>query len=506
MILNITNLPLKDLEVEVLGLPIFSGISPIKGEIVKLDKALGGEISRVYNCGDITGNYKEFTIIYTQGSVACKRLLFVGLGEKEKFNSDRLRSVVAIMARNCRRLKKTTFAIYAPEYLGLTPHEFACIVVEGIELGLYKFTRYIQKDWKGKFKLSSFYLWGKEGDQQDLKEGLKEGQILAKATNWSRDLVNEPPNILTPTTFAIKVKEKLSSLPIKVEVFNEKEIKKLGMYAFLAVAKGSGEPPCFVKLTYQLDPDLPLIALIGKGVTFDSGGLDLKNHEQQQQMKGDMAGGASVAGAIMALAEMKVKANVVGLIPLCENLPGNIAYKIGDIITTKSGKTVEVMSTDSEGRLLLADAITFAKELKASVIIDIATLTGGIITALGHQTSGIMGNSSWLIKQIIEAGLEEGEYFWELPLFDSYLLQLKSNVADIRGDGGRPASPITAGMFLKEFVDSTTWAHLDIAGTALVDEAIMLYLKNPYFPKEGGTGVGVRTLYRTVKKINVSLP
>jgi leucyl aminopeptidase len=272
-------------------------------------------------------------------------------------------------------------------------------------------------------------------------------------------------------------------------------MKEQGMGAILAVAQGSDEPPRIVIMKYMKNPGGPVIGLVGKGLTYDSGGLCIKNEEQMFRMYSDCAGACSVLGAMAAISRLGIKANVIGVMALAENMPSGKAFKPGDIIKSFSGKTIEILNTDAEGRLVLADALTLAIKSGANMLIDIATLTGGCVTALGYLASGILGNNQDLIDKLKAAGAKAAENMWQLPLFEDYFAQIHSDVADMENSGGRAASPSTAAKFLEQYVQDTPWAHIDIAGTAMIERERTPYLKKPYLPKEGATGVGVRTMY-----------
>jgi len=313
----------------------------------------------------------------------------------------------------------------------------------------------------------------------------------------ARDLVNEPANFLTPTMFAKLAEEIAVECGINIKILNKEELVAEKMSALLAVNQGAVEPPCLVVMEYNGgEPNDKVLGLVGKGITFDSGGYSLKPSGHMFRMHCDMAGAAAVLGTMKSVAENKLKANVVAVMPLTENLTGPRSYKVGDVINTREGKTVEVLNTDAEGRLILADALSYIRSYKKiDYLVDIATLTGAIVRALGHFASGVMTNSQDLYKMLETASHKSGEKIWQLPLFEEYKNQLLSDIADLENTGGIPAGSITAATFLKEFVGDTPWAHIDIAGTAWMDESIMTYKKNPFLPKEGGTGVGTRTLY-----------
>jgi leucyl aminopeptidase len=369
---------------------------------------------------------------------------------------------------------------------GLKIEEAAQALIEGSILGSYKFQGYAHKKEK-EFNIEKFTLI--EADKNKIKglqKGLRIGETLAWAQNRVRDLVNAPANFTAPhhlAKYAKKVAQKTKKL--KCAVYDP---RKLGMHALWSIAKGSEEPPRLVVMKYRGSPKEKLTALIGKGVTFDSGGISLKPSRKLWEMKIDMAGAAVVIEAMRAAAELKIKKNLLAVIPLTENMPSGKALKPGDVVSSLSGKSIEVISTDAEGRMILADAITYAQNLKADRILDVATLTGGCITALGDVASGLMGNNEEMIEEVKLAALKSGEKLWRLPLYDEYEDYLKSKLADLKNaTEGRGASPSTGGTFLKEFVEEVGWVHIDVAGTAYLSKS------RDYFT-EGATGIPLRTI------------
>lgn len=489
-----------DVESDAVVMVLFSDQKP-SGELSKLDDQLGGKITQMIECGEISGKFREFTMIHTE-KIASSRVLLMGLGKKNEFDLDKIRSMSGRAARILRRINCKHVAYSSFTGLGLDPEESARCIVEGIILGLYHFKKYIttrpQKEPIEKITI----LAKNEGEISGIEKGIKKGKILAEANNLARDLVNEPANVMTPTYFADKALAISSELGMEIEILDASEMKERGMGAFMAVAIGSEEPPKMVTLKYVGKEGAPTLGLVGKGITFDSGGLCLKPSDSMLRMYGDCSGACAVLGAIYAIAKMGLPINVIAVMPMTENMPSGKAFKTGDIVKSYSGKTIEIVNTDAEGRLILADALTLAKEKGADYIVDIATLTGGCVVALGVIASGIMGNNEKLIEMVKKAGNIAGENMWQLPLYEDYFAQIHSDVADMENSGGREASPCTAGMFLKQFVsDDTPWVHIDIAGTAMIERERTPYLKKPYLPKEGGTGVGVRTLYHLAEML-----
>lgn len=501
MKLTTTSEPLEDIKAEMLLVTIFEGEKELKGRLAWLDRILGGQITKLLQTNEIQGKFKEFALLHVS-AIGADRILIMGLGKREDFNLDRIRSILAITARNCRRIKAKSLAVDSYTPAGISARESARAIVEGIVLGLYKFTKFMGEKGKDKYKSTIEDLILADQHEENLKDldaGFHEGFLLGENTNFVRDLINEPAQSMTPLRFAEIAGQAATDTGVDIEIFDQHEMEKRGMGALLAVARGSENPPSFVVMRYKGNPEGKWVGLVGKGVTFDSGGLNIKTGDSMNRMHCDMAGAAAVLGTIRAAAQMKLPVNCIAVMPMAENAVDAKSYRAGDILTSLEGKTIEVLNTDAEGRLLLADALSYTYKEGVEYLVDIATLTGGIVVALGHHVSGVMGNDQDLINALSEAGAKTGERLWQLPLYKEYLMQLRSDVADIENAGGRPAHSITAAIFLQEFVGKTKWAHIDIAGTATTDEAITLYLRNPYVPKEGATGVGVRLLYQFLR-------
>ncbi|UCC67499.1 MAG: leucyl aminopeptidase, partial [Armatimonadota bacterium] len=333
-----------------------------------------------------------------------------------------------------------------------------------------------------------------EDDAEAVSEAARAGRVAGEATNYARRLVNLPPNEVTPSRLAEEAAAAGESTGLEVEVLGPDQLERLGMGAFLAVARGSEEPARLMVLRHRGKEGGPRIAFIGKGLTFDSGGLSIKPAEKMETMKQDMAGAAAVLGALRAVGQLKLGVDVLGVIPAAENLPSGRAYRPGDIVKALNGKTIEIVSTDAEGRLLLADGLAYARQLGATHLIDVATLTGACIIALGHVAAGVMGNDSPFLEAVLDAGDRAGERMWRLPLFPEYRAQLDSKTADLKNVGGRPAGTITGAWFLREFVGDTAWAHMDIAGTAWSE-------KDEPHQVEGATGAGTRTLIALAERM-----
>jgi leucyl aminopeptidase len=464
--------------------------------MVPIDEALHGAVSKLIEVGEISGKLGTWTIIHTEGRIPAHRVIVTGLGSRERFDGDVLRRASAVAMKRAREVHGVTVAsvLYASDMVKVEPLRAVQMVVEGALLGLYRFQKYKSGDDSPPDPSELSLVGVPEQELKSMRRAAERGEVLSEAQNMARDLVNEPANHMTPTLLAERAVAVSQEVGLEIDILSRTEMERLGMGALLGVSQGSDEPPKMIVLKTPTDPDLPLMALVGKGVTFDSGGLSLKPPQSMETMKIDMAGGAAVIGAMGAIARLRPRANVMVIVPAAENLPSGHALRPGDILRAMNGKTIEIISTDAEGRLLLADALAYARSKRAGWIIDIATLTGGCVVALGHLTSAVMGNDQQMIDLLIDLSQDTGERMWQLPLFDEYREQLKSDVADIKNSGGRFASTITAGTFLKEFVGDARWVHIDIAGKAMIDKEKEYLLKGP-------SGVGARTLVELVFRL-----
>lgn len=421
------------------------------------------------------GKFGETYLIHTLGQLPQDKVLVVGFGKKEEFNADKMREAVAKAVKKLQQIKakKACFDFDVNADYGKSAAIGALIADYGFDK--YKSEK---KDRVDEITFAKF-------SENDVKEGI----IFGEAMKFTRDLANEPAQNATPTRLA-EVAKNIDG--IETKIFEKEECERMGMGAFLAVGQGSAQPPKFIHMKYTGKNPKKRIAIIGKGICFDSGGLDIKPASSMLTMKDDMSGAACVLGVMSALSKLQPDIEVHGLIAACENMPSGTSYKPGDILTAKNGKTIEVDNTDAEGRLTLADALCYASELNVDEVIDIATLTGAVVVALGTFVTGIMGNDDDLIKRIIKTAEESGEKYWQLPMYKEYFNSLKSDIADMKNTGSRMGGASAAGVFLQEFVDGPKWAHIDIAGTA--------YLEKPQ--KEfiaGATGAGVRTLLNYIK-------
>lgn len=422
-------------------------------------------------------------------------IILLGLGKKADIDPEKIRIFIAKAFKKAKELKVKSLSIKNIEAEGICSKRIVKSIYEGVMLSDYKFDKY--KSDKKESSLKEVNLIGiKEEKLAKAKEALEEAKVLADTTILARELVNEPANVLYPKELAKRAKKAGEEFGFEVEIFDEDKIEDLGMKAFLEVAKGSDRAPRFIVMRYFGDPENKedILGLVGKGLTYDSGGYSIKPTDGMVTMKSDMGGAAAVIGAISAIAKMKLKANVVAVVAACENMISGKAYKPGDIISSMGGKTIEVLNTDAEGRLTLVDAVHYVidKE-KASKVIDVATLTGAVLIALGTTVTGVVTNNKDFYSELEKASELSGEKVWQLPAFDEYKKLIKSDIADLKNIGGRTAGTITAGLFIGEFVQNKPWMHLDIAGTAWSDS------DKDYISK-GGTGAGVRTLYYLVKK------
>lgn len=445
---------------------------------------------------DFKGELNETALLYPQGMLAAKRILLVGLGNADKYSLEQLRQAMGTASKTLMRLGLKKFALALETFISknMNYDQAAQATTEGVILATYQYTQFKEiKPEERKSVEEVTLLFESEEIEGSLPLGIRWGEIVAKAANFSRDLQNHPGNWVTPTKLAEIAQEMAKKLGLKCEILDKSEMDKLGMGALLGVAQGSQEPPKFITLEHNSDKtDLDTIVLVGKGITFDSGGISIKPSDKMEDMKFDMSGGAAVMGAVKAVAELNLPLHVVGLIPATENLPSGTSMKPGDIVQASSGITIEIINTDAEGRLILADALDYAKQYKPKAVVDLATLTGACVVALGHYATGLFSKDAELIARLKRAGENSGERLWELPLWDDYSEDIKSDYADVKNSAGRWGGAITAAAFLAKFAEGYPWAHLDIAGTAWSDK------EKAYIPK-GGTGVGVRLLVQFLR-------
>jgi leucyl aminopeptidase len=473
----------------------FEDDKQLEGDAAAVDAALNGAISQLVKQGDIKGKLNEITLLHSPGKLPTGRVVVTGLGKKTELTPDRVRGATGETCRYLRQkgVDRIASGLQGAGVNGIKIEDAIQAITEGAILGLYAFRRHITKKENSYTEVKEFAIVGRE--EAVISGAADRAKIIADAVNWARDMVNEPANFMTPADMAEAARKIAGDYGLKLEVLEKPQMAELGMGALLGVAQGSQQPPRFIILSYRGRPsDEVDMALVGKGITFDSGGIDIKPYEGMHEMKGDMSGGAAVMAALMAVARLKPAINVTALVPATENMPSGTAQKPGDIVTAMNGKTIEILNTDAEGRLILADALSYAKKIDAKAIIDVATLTGACHIALGDLCSGAFPNNQELADKLIASGRETGELLWQLPMYDEYKEQLKSDIADIKNIGGRFGGAITAAKFLGEFVDNTPWVHLDIAGTYYTD-------KEKGYLTKGGTGVPVRTLVNLVLKM-----
>ena len=451
--------------------------------------------------GDFSGKRGESALLYPKDEISASRLLLVGLGDRASFTAERLRRTAATVAKRARSLRVRKAALVLPEVRDLGIEASAMSAAEGATLGLYRFDRYKSKkrgDASGANRSddrkpeSLDLLVERPDDEAAASRGARTGEKLAAAAVLARDLANEPSNTATPEYLAEAARTIAERHGMEVTVLDRGGIEVEGLVGLATVGRSASNEPRFIVLEHRRGGDEDPVVLVGKAVTFDSGGISIKPTAGMEDMKFDMSGGAAVLGAMEAVGALDLPLNVVALVPATENLPGGDAFKPGDVLTMSSGKTVEIVTTDAEGRLILADALTYAGRFEPAAVVDCATLTGACYVALGDHASGLMGNDEGLIEEVRSAGERTGERAWPLPLFDGYTEQIKGDTADVKNSGGRYGGALTAGAFLKEFVEYP-WAHLDVAGTAYGKKA-------GAYTTKGATGTPARLLVEFLRR------
>jgi leucyl aminopeptidase len=448
------------------------------------DKTVQQATAEFISCGDVTGKIFETTWLHKPAGLKAKRLLLIGGGKAKAFGATELRRIAGAAVRALKPRNLRSLALALPESI---PAEDAIkAVVEGALVGNFDPDTY-KSDRKDQSVESLTVV--ASGDQAALQRAMDEARVLGESQNFTRELVNEPSNRMTPTMLANRAQEMSKEVGLKCEVYGADKIKELKMGAFWGVAQGSDEPPALIVMRYEPTgaPEKPVLGLVGKGITFDTGGISIKPADGMEKMKYDMAGGATMIGAMRAIALLKPKVKVIGIVCATENMPSGKAQKPGDIQTAMSGKTIEIINTDAEGRLVLADGLSYARQLGCTHLIDAATLTGAVVVALGYANAGVFANDEELYDRLKNALDKAGEKMWRLPLDDEYKEQIKSSIADIMNTGGRWGGAITAAKFLQEFAEDTPWIHLDIAGTAWLED------QKPWIAK-GPSGIAVRSL------------
>lgn len=483
------------LETPLLVVPVFSDDSALSGWAAEADAALGGAISQARDAGDLAGKKNDAALFYGSG-IGSQRVLVLGVGPKDAFDAEAVRRFAgrAVRRAESHSIGELTIRL---EGMGLEAEVAAKAATEAATMAAWRFTEMKTRPGNADADDLDFRVSGLgvsvDGDEETVGEAIRVGETVARGVNFARTLQSRPGNVATPTHLADEAERMAAETGLAVTIMGPEELLAENMHAILAVSRGSIEEPRLIVLEHSggTEGDAPLV-LVGKGLTFDAGGISIKPAKGMEEMIFDMSGGAAVIGAMQAIAELSVPLNVVGIIPSSENLPSGTAMKPGDIIDSREGKTIEVVNTDAEGRLILADALSYAQTFGPSAIVDCATLTGAVVIALGHHAAGVLGNDDALVEELRAAGERSGERCWPLPLWEDYMRQLDSDVADIVNVGGRSAGTITAACFLSAFVGDCTWAHLDIAGTAYGEG------KRSY-ERKGGVGLPARLLVEWVR-------
>ena len=474
--------PLKH-ETPMLTVGVLEGTETLTGWLAILDTALGGAIRRALSSGDFRGKSSDELVLYGSGNTGFRRLLLLGLGQSDRLDWESVRRTAGRAIRVAERMRLESLSISLDAFSDIDATSTAQAAAEGAALAGWKFRELKTDSSTDPPEVTAVDIVGVD-DITGVSRAVETGAKIAVATNFARTLQSRPGNVATPAHLAEEAERMAAQVGLDITVFNERRLRDEGMHAILAVSRGSEEEARLIVLKHNggADGEAPLV-LVGKGLTFDAGGISLKPPKGMEDMKFDMSGGAAVMGAMQAIAELGVPANVVGIVPSSENLPSGSALKPGDVIDTLAGKTVEVINTDAEGRLILADALHYGARLEPAAMVDCATLTGSVVIALGHQAAAVLGNREDLVDELVSAGESSGERCWPLPLWDVYREQLDSETADLLNVGGRPAGAITAAIFLSEFVGEVPWAHLDIAGTAYGDGKLPYQRKGAYgFP------------------------
>jgi leucyl aminopeptidase len=489
--------PLAGIETEALVTYVFDDSEGAQGRAAELDQATGGLLTRLNKSGELTGKSQETTLIHAPAGLKAARLLLIGVGKKEQASSATLRKIAAVALRYLKARSVHNFVFAVREAAATEANAQA--ITEGLLAGDFETDKYKTEKKKEKFIERVGIAGYGDSEKSAGEKGIARGRIIGDAQNFARDLINEPSNKLTPKILAEKAEAMAKEAGLAVEILDEKRIADLKMGALLSVAQGSVEPPRMIVITYTppqgAKPGGPVVGLVGKAVTFDTGGISIKPADGMEKMKYDMAGGATMIGIMRALAALKPNVKVICVVPATENMPGGKAQKPGDIQTAMSGKTIEVLNTDAEGRLILADGVHYAKQLGATHLVDAATLTGAIVVALANVNVGVFGSDQAWTDKLLASAKEAGEKMWQLPMDDEYREFIKGSFADIQNIGsGKGGGSITGAWFIREFAGDTPWIHLDIAGTAWNDDA------KPWLAK-GPTGVGLRTLVQLITSL-----
>ncbi len=490
----------QDEAADLLVVNLFEGVAEPGGALKAVDQALHGLVTQVIAAGDVKGKLGETQVLYSNGALPASRVLIAGLGKQADFSVAQARKAAAAAAKKARELGVTRLAtvVHGAGAGGLDLAAAAAALVEGTLLGNYRYRGYKRAEGdNGKPELAEVVvLEADAGKLAAVQQGVAAGQVVGEAANWARDLINEPPNYLTPTEMARRVVQRAEAVGLKAQVLGEAEMAELGMGSLLGISRGSDEEAQFIILEHipqGVDPaSLSTVALVGKAITFDTGGISIKPAENMWKMKGDMGGGAATAAALVAAASLNLPVHAVGLIAASENMPGGDAIKPSDVVTAMNGKTVEIISTDAEGRQVLADAMCYAARYQPDAMVDIATLTGAIGIALGSDLAGLFCDDETLRGRLTAASELTGESVWPMPLWKPYRKLLDTDAADMKHTGGRLGGSITAALFLKEFAGEQPWAHLDIASVSWQEE-------NSAFAVRGASGFGARLLLELLR-------
>jgi leucyl aminopeptidase len=496
MNISVARVDATEYETPLLALKVLEGAERLVGPVARVDERMGGQISRLVRRGDFKGKLGETLLLFpAEGALGAERILLVGAGKADELDLEKIRRAAATAIKQAAKLGVKTFAstLHHAELASsaIAPADAGRAVAEGLVLGAYVFDEWKSKDTAEERpgRVDEVVILDKVPEKATaIEDGVRIGSALARGENLARTLGNLPGNIATPDYLAREAERIGQEYGMAVTVLGPRELENEGLRTILAVAKGSDVEPRLIVMEHRQGPagGKPVV-LLGKGLTFDAGGISIKPAQGMEEMKFDMCGGAAVLGAMQAIGELGVKANVVGVVPSSENLLSGASMKPGDILRSHLGKTIEVVNTDAEGRLILADALSYLRRFDPAAVVDAATLTGACVVALGHQASAALGNDDGLIAEVQAAGTRVGQRVWPLPMFEEYRELIKSDYADVKNSGGRAAGTITAAWFLREFVGDFPWVHLDIAGTAYGDGKLSYQVK-------GATGVPTRLL------------
>jgi leucyl aminopeptidase len=466
-------------------LAIAVGIGDLPASLATVDQASGGALKRAFASGDFKGKRDETLLCY--GTGPAQRILLIGMGKPADVSRNTVRRAAAVAAKRARGVgaARLAFGVAAEARNGVSGRDLGQVVVEGAAYGGWGFIELKQPSDDLRKSVDGVDVIVAAAEAKEAEAGRALGDAIAAGQRFARTLQMQPGNVCTPAFLADQARALASQHGFTITVLGPAELKQEGFGALLAVAQGSAQEPRFIALEYKGSGDAAPVVLIGKGITFDSGGISIKPAQNMEEMKYDMSGAAAVLGTFEVVGRLKPNLNIVGLVPTTENLPSGTAVKPGDVIKSHLGKTIEIINTDAEGRLILCDALSWVRRYKPAAVIDAATLTGAVVVALGNQATGLMGNDDALVAEVRDAGERAGERCWPLPLWDEYRDLVKSDIADVKNSGGRGAGTIAGGWFLREFVEGFPWVHLDIAGTAYTDSDAPIQSKGP-------TAIGVR--------------